>query len=189
MMKSILLLLFVILIGFTSCEGRRSINTSLSENINRFNEEHRFELNTYLPESYNETLTDTTLANGFKIKVKVYTNMAQSLIKTKQEDRISHNYHYREVKGQVYITYNNTSIFERVINKAFIQSASKISEDAFKSYNLEGIWVNHEDAIASDLVSFDIRYCTIDTGNCKVFNLIVQPDGSFDLKTKKDNIY
>ena len=72
-MKHLLGLLIIIILGFTSCEDRKTQSQALSESIQEFKKTVNFETNVYIPETYLEQEIDTLMSNGFRVKIKITT--------------------------------------------------------------------------------------------------------------------
>ena len=63
-MKNLFALLLILIIGLTSCEGRKTQNQALAESINEFKKNTSLEVKNYIPEQYLERSIDTTLSNN-----------------------------------------------------------------------------------------------------------------------------
>ena len=72
-MRNLLGVLLILIIGFTSCEGRVTKNQALAEDIEEFKKTVSVQVDIHKPENYTERQVDTTLSNGFRVKIKVYT--------------------------------------------------------------------------------------------------------------------
>ena len=82
-MKNFIYFILIILIGFTSCNGRKSKRQSLSENIESFKKKSKVVIQTYSSEKDIKREIDTTLSNGFYVKIKTETNPKEDIVLSK----------------------------------------------------------------------------------------------------------
>ncbi|MAX69750.1 MAG: hypothetical protein CMC76_01420 [Flavobacteriaceae bacterium] len=123
-MRALLGLLLIVVIGFTSCEGRRTSNQSLADSVEEFKKTVNFQKDIYIPETYIEREVDTLLSNGFHVKIKSYSDMSNSVLFTKIKDTINYQTHYRNFKFDILVEKDgkiiyNKSFDKKKANKAF----------------------------------------------------------------------
>ena len=131
-MKHLLGLLLLLAIGFTSCEGRKTQHQALSDSIEDFKKKVNFETNVYIPETYFEHEVDTLMGNGFRVKIKTYTDMTNSVRFSKIKDTINYQTYYRNFKFEVSVTKDekliyNESFDKQKVNEAFNYNANLAS--------------------------------------------------------------
>ena len=189
MYKSLLLptlsILLIVLFA-TSCEGRKTSSNALKESVKMFKAEYALESVSYYPEDYHEIKKDTLLSNGFRIKLKTYSNMQKSIVKTTVTDNIDHITNYREFENYVVFEYGNTVVFEQHIDKAFINK--HISEVLDDDFLLIGAWINEEASMFSGRANIDLQYCEINSDKCKSYNLRISKHGASEVISLNDYI-
>lgn len=129
-MKKLLGIFIILIISFTSCEGRKTQRQALTEDIEEFNKNAKIEVNVYNPESYVEREVDTLLSNGYRIKIKTYSDMENSVIYTKVKDTINYQTHYRNYKFDILVEKDGKRIYFEHFNK------EKMSKELGYSSNL-----------------------------------------------------
>lgn len=184
-MKHFLGLLFIITIAFTSCEGRKTSHQALAESIEEFKKTANLEVDVFIPESYFEKEVDTVLHNGFKVKIKTFTDLEHSVDFSKIKDTINYQTHYRNFKFEISIKKDNKVIYnehfnkERV-NKDFNNSNNTkeglISPDFDKLAVLKSIQINDDPSFITN-VKIDILYTIPESDKHVGFTLVVDDKG------------
>ena len=128
-MKTLLGLLLIVITGFTSCEGRKSKNQALAEDIEEFKKTVSFAIDIYKPESYFEREVDTLLHNGFRVKIKTYTDLDNSVVLSKIKDTVNYQTHYRNFKFDILVEKNGKQIFKESYNKEKANSVFGYRDD------------------------------------------------------------
>ncbi|SHH51246.1 hypothetical protein [Winogradskyella jejuensis] len=185
-MKKILYIIPILIIAFTSCEGRKSHTKALSESIEAFKAKTTIEKVEYIPENYREIAIDTTLSNGFSIKIKTFTNMNNHITIEDAKDSLFLKKHYRTVNSHISITHQDHNIFEKTIDKSFLITQNERLSDYLTIANLKGVWINQLQSSNSQVV-LDIDYCMIETSDCKSLKLNINKDGSYHLISTEDD--
>jgi len=127
------------MITLSSCDGRdkafRSTQSDLFENkvLDTFTAPIH-----YYPESYAEKVTDTILSNGYKVHIKLYSDMNNAII-IKDEERT----HFRDFIVDVKITKENKSIFNDTIDKAFLLDKELFDVNATKQFLVQDFWIEN----------------------------------------------
>lgn len=181
-MRKLLGLFIILIIGFTSCEGRKTQYQSLSEDIEEFKKLNVIEKVSYYPEDYTETVNDTILNNGYKIQVKYFSDMQKSIEKEYTKDDIKFRNYYREFNSEVSISFKSKTIFNQLIDKEFLSQKGNIPYQKFKNLRLENMWIDQTESINStriDLLYSEIAGADVDIVHLK---LIVYKDGNYDLE-------
>lgn len=174
-------LIFIILISFAiiSCDGRSKIYKSNQEILKEHGLYEAFSKHTnYIPESYLETTTDTILSNGYKIKIKSYTDMNNSLLNSYTKNNIQHKNYYRNINTQITIVKNNEEILSKLINKETIIEFDKSLEKRIHNKTILGVWVNEYASLIYNRVIIDVLFVEPETNKNINYSL------EFDLQGK-----
>lgn len=184
-MKHFLGLLFIITNAFTSCEGRKTSHQALAESIEEFKKTASLEVDVFIPESYSEKEVDTVLHNGFKVKIKTFTDLEHSVDFSKIKDTINYQTHYRNFKFEISIINNDKVIYNEHFNK------ERVNKDFNKSNNtkeglispnfdklavLKSIQINDDPSLINN-VKIDILYTIPESDKHFGFTLVVDDKG------------
>lgn len=187
-MKKLLFILFCIGLLFSSCDGRKSNRQSLSDSIDTFKKTNTFKEDLYIPEDYIEHTTDTILSNDYTVKIRTYADMNSNNLRSVKKDHITYNYYHRNIKSQIQIKKHSTTIFNTILDKAFILSNTKTTKDILESSTLQGAWVNQKLSLNNDKVVIDISYIEPKTKEQLIYQLSVNTDGML-INPIKENYY
>ncbi|WP_299361897.1 hypothetical protein [Winogradskyella sp.] len=116
-MRNIFFILLLLVVAITSCDGRKTKSQALLEDIEEFKKEVTAEIPVYQPESYVEREVDTLLHNGYRVSIKTYSDMEESVLFTKIKDTINYHTYYRNFKFNIIIEKNGNRIFDEQFNK------------------------------------------------------------------------
>ena len=188
-MRNSIGLLLILIVGFTSCEGRKTSKSALTESIKEFKISNTIISEKYIPKTYIEVSVDTILSNGFRVITKTFTNMKSNVIRTVKKDSITKNELHRDIESLVTVEFKNQIIFEKTITKDFIINSSNNLNVKLNTFILEGTWVNQDITSSENTVNIDIQYCSISNNECENFNLIINKFGDFNLHSIKENTY
>ena len=165
-MRHLIGLLLLLIIGFTSCEGRKTSTVALKESVEDFKKNVSIEVKVYEPESYMEQEVDTLLSNGFRVKIKTKSDMANSVLFTKIKDTINYQTYYRNFKFRIVVEKDGNLIFDQNFDKKQINQIldfnSKSEQGSpYRNFNslaiLKSIEVNNE-SVFENGVEIDIMY-------------------------------
>lgn len=185
-MKNLLGLLLILLIGFTSCEGKKTTAEALSESIDAFKKSVNLEVNVYIPETYLEHEVDSLLSNGYRVKIKTYADMANAVLFTKIKDTINYQTHYRNFKFEVSVLKNDELIYSNSFDKAKVNKAFNYKPDLTSDsllYNfdtlavLKSIQIN-DDPSFKNKVAIDILYSIPETDRYASHRLFIDEIGT-----------
>ena len=116
-MRNIIGIILILVIGLTSCEGRKSQSQALSESIDEFKKSASLEVDVYVPETYLEQRVDTTLSNGYKIVIKTYSDEENNVLFSKIKDTVNYQTYYRNYKFDISITKNEQLVYSESFDK------------------------------------------------------------------------
>ncbi|WP_340155482.1 hypothetical protein [uncultured Winogradskyella sp.] len=184
-MKQLVLLLLIIGIGLSSCEGRKTQNQALSESIEEFKKTVNFETNIYIPETYIEQEVDTLMSNGFRVKIKTYSDLSNAVRFSKIKDTINYQTHYRNFKFDISISKDDKEIYnesfdKQKINKVFKYNTNLFSGSDLYNFNtlavLKSINVN-DDPSYKNMVLIDIMYAIPESDKYATHRLFIDNNG------------
>ncbi len=184
-MRTIFGLLLILIIGFTSCDGRITQNQALSESIEEFKKSASLEVNVYVPEAYLELEVDTLLSNGYSVKIKTYSDMSNSVLFTKIKDTINYQTHYRNFKFNISVSKDDKLIYKESFdkekaNKAFNYKASLVPGSNLYNFDklsvLKSIQVN-DDPSYTNMVLIDIIFAIPETDRYASHTLFINENG------------
>ncbi|WP_055437399.1 DUF4738 domain-containing protein [Lacinutrix algicola] len=178
-MKNLLFVLLIICFAISSCDGRDKIensNTQFLKNyklVDSISEDVK-----YFPENYNEFKIDTILSNGFRVKIKSFTDMESSYLNEFKTDNTIHKHYYRDNKATILVS-NNGVIFEKLIDKKLFYNFDSTLNQFFKEAILNGVWINKEKSTLNSNITININFCKPETDWCAFFDLIIEKDGKY----------
>ncbi|WP_042243965.1 hypothetical protein [Jejuia pallidilutea] len=118
-MKHLLLLLCIGCVAILSCDGRMSKKEALKESIETFrNAKHAVKTNKIFPETYAEVENDTILSNGYRVKIKNFTNMNKFIDHT-TSNLFDETLKFRRIDSEITVYKNDKLIYRNIINNAF----------------------------------------------------------------------
>ena len=188
-MKHLFGLLAILVIGFTSCEGRKTSNQALSESIEEFRKNATIEVDVFIPETYLEKEVDTVLSNGYQIHIKTFTDFEHSVRFSKIKDSINYQTHYRNYKFQISVRKNNKLIYNESYNKTRVNKdfnyndqteAGSILYNFDKLAVLKSIQVN-EDSSLKNTVGIDILFTIPESDRYAAHTLFIDENGSSNI--------
>jgi hypothetical protein len=188
-MRNIFGVLLVVIIGFTSCEGRKSYSQALNESIDEFKESVSLEINVFIPETYVERDVDTTLSNGYHVKIKTYTDEANNVLFSKIKDTINYQTYYRNYKFDISILKYGKIIYsqhfnKQRINKDFRYKSNVLSGSLLHNFDklavLKSIQVN-EDTTLKNIVEIDILYAIPESERYASHTLFIDEKGKSNI--------
>lgn len=188
-MKHTFGLLLILVIGFTSCEGKKTQGQALSESIEEFKKTVNFETNIYIPETYMEIEVDTLMTNGYRVKIKTYSDMTNSVRFSKIKDTINYQTYYRNFKFEVSVTKDNKLIYSENFDKQKVNSTFNYKPNLGSSsplYNfdtlavLKSIQVN-DDTFHKNNVAIDILYTIPESDRYASHTLVIDESGNSNI--------
>ena len=181
----ILSIAMVLLLGFTNCEGRKTQHQALSEDIEEYNKTVNIEIDVFIPEIYMEREVDTVLHNGYRVKIKTYIDMENSVLYTKIKDTINYQTHYRNYKFDILVEKDGKEIFNRSFNKQKTNEALGFKSNLVRESELNGfdklsilksIQVD-DDPTNTNTVVIDIIYGIPETERISYHKLMINEEG------------
>jgi len=183
-------LIFILCLSIVliNCDGRdrvfKTTEEALIENklLDSFSESIQ-----YFPELYREVETDTTLSNGYKVKIRYYSDMKNQVTEKTKEDLISNIKHYRDFVSEVTVLKDSKEIFKKSINKYNIREGDTDFVKIVQKLILQPIFVNQEKSIENNNLIIALPLCSTDTSHCLFYELIINADGKFEYRLMEGN--
>lgn len=184
-MKHLLGILFILLIGFTSCGDRKTQGQALAESIEEFKKTVNFETKVYIPETYTEREVDTLMSNGFRVKIKTYTDMTNAVHFSKIKDTINYQTYYRNFKFDISVTKDdkliyNESFDKQKVNKALNYNSKLAAGSDLHNFDalavLKSIEVN-DDPTYTNMVLIDLMYAIPESDRYASHRLFINNKG------------
>lgn len=188
-MKHLLVLLLLLAIGLTSCEDKKTKYQALSESIEAFKKTVTLETNVYIPESYMEREVDTLMSNGFRVKIKTYPDMVNSVRFSKIKDTVNHQTHYRNFKFDLSVTKDDKLIYSETfdkqkVNKTLNYSSNLVLGSDLHNFDtlavLKSIEVN-DDPSYTNVAVIDIMYAIPESDRIASHRLFIHEKGTADI--------
>lgn len=185
-MRNLFGILLIILLGITSsCEGRITKKQALAEDIEEFKKTVSVQLEIFEPESYTEHRVDTTLSNGFRVKIKAYTDMDHSVLFTKIKDTINYQTHYRNFKFDIIVEKDNKVIYDKSFDKQKANKAFKFNPNLVKGselYNFDKLAILNaiqvdDDPNYANMVAIDVMYVIPETDKVSYHKILIDNKG------------
>lgn len=175
---------FVVILSFIACDGQDRMHKAPQEVLLENKLLDSFSENiTYIPKEYTEVVTDTILSNGFRIKIKYYTDMNNSILEEKTIDSIKHKNYYRDGIATIIVTKNSTEL----LNKTFTKSSFAQLENEIDTLQMGLIYINQQESLKENKASIYFPFCTIDTSHCLFYELSINNQGETDIKLVSNN--
>lgn len=141
-MNKLIYSIFVIFVVLMSCDGRDRVHKTNEEVLTENKLLDSFSENiTYLPENYIEKATDSILNNGYRVRVKFYSDMLKSVLVEEQKDVIITKTYHRELVTDVEIYKNSTQIFKDTLNTNFLLNKGLFTITDSKSFMIQDFWL------------------------------------------------
>ena len=178
-MKHILFISILITVLFMSCDGRQSQRESLEAAVTKFKDSVGIiEVIKYFPEEYSENVTDTILSNGYRVKIKSFSDMEHYVTQEFIKDTIVNKHYYRDYKSIVTIYRNDEEILSKEIDKSSFFKQNLLDEVDLKNVILQGVSLNQSDFQSNtNFLQIDIWFCKPETDDCLNFKLSIDSDG------------
>ncbi len=181
-MNKLIPLLLLIAVLFIGCDGRSRAKQTNAEVLKEHNLLDSFSEHTkYVPMEYTEVVTDTILSNGFKVKVKTYSDMETNISKRFKKNAITHHVLYREIVSEVSVFKDGRLVFNETINDSFLKKHIPNIKGLKESIN-KGVAINEEKSIETNNIHIAISNCKPDnTKNCPSYYIIIDEKGHFKI--------
>jgi hypothetical protein len=159
--KQIYLVISIIILTVSvGCDGRDRMHKTNEEVLieNKLLDSFS-EVIEYFPETYTEIDKDTILSNGFKVKIKSFTNLNSSVLAVSKKDTIVYKEYFRDFINDISVFKNNQPLFDKRIDKTFLVNHFK-NNDFIQNANVS-IAVLNDIEIYSEKIEISLVFVDI----------------------------
>ncbi|MFS4481440.1 hypothetical protein ACKGJY_00345 [Hyunsoonleella sp. 2307UL5-6] len=184
-MKYSLLLVCIGCIWFFSCDGRLTKQESLKKSVKAFNnaEQHLNSTNIF-PEHYAEVENDTILSNGYRVKLKNFTNMNALLDAPKlTTTKILHK--FRRVDSEITVYKDDKLIYKDVIKSMVLEDYYHNKMD-IKHYLNNGISVDELASLETGKLILITSNTVLGSDKKTYYKISIDAHGNSNFKTIDD---
>ena len=186
-MKYFSIITILLICCFTSCDGKQRVNQTNQEKLENSNlTKSFFERVEYFPKEYTEVKTDTTLSNGYRIKIAFYSDMDNTILNDFKIDTIHYKHYYREFKGDLSIIINDKVVFNKTIDKSYF--TDNLNEMFWQNSIMGNISLD-EDKTTHKLLYFNVFFCIPESEICKDYNIIIDNNGKSKIEELETDIH
>ncbi len=179
---SLFVLCFFVLC-FAACDGRDRLHQTPQETLQESKLLDSFSTKTvYIPATYTEIKTDTILSNGFRIKIKTYSDLENNLVDTVKKDTILNQTYYREFISEVTVFKDEKEVFNKAIDKTFFTKQKDSLKSDLELMTLLSVDVeNSAEIISNELEEAQINFHYRHIKDYYKFRYIlrIRPNGEF----------
>lgn len=191
-MRKVIFFIFLFSIILISCDGRERIHKSNQEVLNENKLLDSFSARIqYIPEQYTETSTDTTLSNGFRVKIKLFSNMEHGVLNTFKKDNITHKLHYRDSISKIIVLKDGIEIFNKTVDKSFLaQNNDALSKRFFEKATMNSIWLDQMFSNDSDdKIKIDVSFRTVEMQFISTYQIYIDKNGIYNIEEHINKSY
>ncbi len=184
-----LFLLTLISVAFVSCDGRKSKSVALKESIEKLKDSAgTLETIKYFPEEYAENVRDSILSNGFRVKIKTYTDLNNSYLHEFEIDSVLNKHYYRNYIAEIEVLKNHRQILKLKVDNSFIVNNDPSSDKYLEDLTMHGVWIDQSKSNDHKNVVIDFLFCKPETDVCFYFEMTIDQEGHYQLKEIKENV-
>ena len=132
----------LLIVCFSSCDGRDRVHKS---NIEKFEDSKLsntiFDLNTYIPKHYTETVTDTILSSTLRVNIKCYSLFHQEVLfeNTNSKNQIIKE-HYRQFESHISVFNKDKLLFTEVLKTSDFYESDNLT--FWNNAILQFVWLD-----------------------------------------------
>ncbi len=177
MKKRFLLLPFILLIVFASCDHRTSKKDHLKTAVSNFNKNVTLDpFNVYEPKEQVVIQTDSIISDTFQVSIKNYSNSSSAiLLSEKISDTGLQSLFHRTFESDILVTVKDDIIFKKHISAAHFSLNPKTG--FWKDATLEHVWVNQEYSNSTSL-SLGISILNPKLKTFKLYEMLIDREGN-----------
>lgn len=186
-MRNLSIVLLLILISFTSCDGKDRARFTPQEKLQQSElSDSFFEQISYIPETYTEVLTDTILENGFKVNIKLYSNMESSYLNEFEIDTIFYKHYYRHFSAEVTVSLKDKTIYSNTFNNNSLKDLIHTSSEDSDDYILADSWIELLKSDLNDNAIIKLIYCKPESEICETIRLSIINENKYIVELLKN---
>jgi hypothetical protein len=173
-MRNLPILLLVLLIALTSCDGKDRGHFTPQEKLEQSElSDSFFEQISYIPENYTEVRNDTILGNGFKVEIKFYSNMESSYLNEFRIDTIFYKHNYRYFSADVTVSLKDKTIYSNTFNNESLKNLIQTSSESSDRYILTDSWIELLPSELNNKAIIKLIYCEPESEICQTIRLSI----------------
>ncbi len=182
-MNKLLVLTLILATIFFNCNGIKTKQDVLQASVLKYKDSlGNIEITTYFPKEYHEVETDTLLSNGFRIKIKNFTDMEHEVLHLSKQDSIIYKHYYRHVISEIDVYKNSSKIFSKTIDKPFLLKHNEALKDYLNTANLSNVWLNENHALSKEKISIYIMFGKPETDDYFLNEMVIDSNGAYAVK-------
>lgn len=163
-MKRFILIFFLSVIAFTSCDGRYRAHESNEKRVSKSNLLADTEIIHYVPEKPIKSITDTIIDSKINVKV-TYFSLPNKAVEVLSKPNIKT--HYREFESEIQVSKNNQLLFTDILNKHTFNTNDK---DFWDDAILQYVWLD-EFKSKDDDYTFYCSFLVPESENYKMYSI------------------
>ena len=180
-MRYFIVLISVIAIIFCGCSGRTTKQEALKKAVVDFKAILPLENTiTYVPETYTEIKTDTSMANGYRVYIKNYVLMEAPGIAQKIANTQNKTYHFRQFASEITVYKQDKLIFNDVIDVAFFKN--HIPKNNTTPYLYKGITLDELSSLEHGAIYLTATCTSPATLHELIFGIAIDANGKLNTK-------
>lgn len=179
-------LVAILLLAVMNCEGRTTRNHALAEDIEEFKKDTIIEKTTYFPQEHEETINDTILSNGYRIKVRFFSDMNSQILDEVTKENIVYKQYHREFNAHLTIIKNDKEIFNKVIDKNFFKRHQEVKLDALAFSIMSNVAIDSDLFLNNKNLNVEIWFNKINTDFHHIYTLAFNEDGFYGIDNVKE---
>ncbi|RIA09600.1 uncharacterized protein DUF4738 [Flavobacteriaceae bacterium MAR_2010_72] len=182
-MKYSIFIIILLILVFSSCDGRISKHESLKASVEKFKDSTGvIEIINYFPSDYSEQVTDTLLHNGNRVRIKAYTDMNHNVLNEFKDQSTLTKHYYRNYLAEILISKEGNTVFNKTMDKTVFIEHDPSLESYLKASTLHGVWLNQSKSINNGTFVIDFLFCKPETDTCFYFEMNIDEYGVFNIK-------
>ncbi len=192
-MRKFLFIFLLLVLAFTSCEGRKNKAQAFTEDIEEFSKKVIIEIPIYEPEAYMERKIDTLFQNGYRVSINTFTDMNNTVLFTKIKDTINYQTYYRNFKFRILIEKHGKLIYDNTFDKNRINDLlnfNNLNASELKDFDelaiLKSIELSKTQPL-SEHIEIDIMYAIPNTNKISLHTLYINEEGLLNVERKPYN--
>lgn len=180
-MRNLLLILCIGTITLLSCDARTTKYEALKVSIEKFkNSNNIVQPVSFFPENYAEVQNDTILSNGYRVKIKNFTNM-EAFTTLSKSGKTNSIQNFRRIDSEITVYKDDKLIFNSVFTNRFIDDAN-FNKTKLRAYLNNGISVDEIASIKKNRLVLITSNCGPINNQCPNYALIIDEYGNSNFK-------
>lgn len=163
-----LILLFAIALLFAACDGRDRLHKTPQEILHETELLDSFSENiTFIPNGYAEKVTDTIFNNGYRIHIKMYSDMENHVSITSGKDTTN----YRNFNLDIKVIKEGVTLLDSTFNKQSEKIVEKFSIN-LETYYLRDFWITEDNEAYENVPSIYFEFYSPKTKESSIIEIV-----------------